>query len=98
VIETDASDFPIGAVLSKVIDRLLHPIAYHSQKMDKAEINYKIYDKEMLVIVSAFKQWRHYLESAVQSISVFTDHKNLVYFTTTKILNRRHARWAQEPA
>jgi hypothetical protein len=56
VIETDASDFAIGAVLSQIIDGRLHHIAYHSQKMDKAEINYEIYDKEMLAIVSAFKE------------------------------------------
>jgi hypothetical protein len=40
VIEPDASDFAIGAVLSQVIDARLHPIVYHSQMMDKAEINY----------------------------------------------------------
>jgi hypothetical protein len=66
--------------------------------MDKAEINYKIHDKEMLVVVFAFKEWRRYLEEATHSISVYTDHKNLEYFTTTKILNRRQARWAQELA
>jgi hypothetical protein len=98
VIETDASDFAIGAVLSQVIDGRLHPIAYHSRKMDKAEINYEIHDKEMLAVVSAFKEWRRYLEGAAHPISVYTDHKNLEYFTTTKILNRRQARWAQELA
>ena len=66
--------------------------------MDKVEINYEIYDKEMLTIVSAFKEWRRYLEVAAHPISVFTDHKNLEYFTTTKILNRRQAHWAQELA
>jgi hypothetical protein len=56
VIETDASNFAIGAVLSQVIDGRLHPIVYHSRKMDKAEIYYEIHDKEMLVIVSVFKE------------------------------------------
>jgi hypothetical protein len=59
--------------------------------MDKAEIYYEIHDKEMLVIVSVFKEWRRYLECAAHTISVFTDHKDLQYFTTTKILNRRPA-------
>jgi hypothetical protein len=66
--------------------------------MDKAEINYDIHDKELLAIVAALKEWRQYLEGAHHQIQIYTDHKNLKYFTTTKILNRRQARWAQELA
>ena len=98
VMETDASDFAIGAVLSQQVDNRLHPIAFHSRKMDKAEINYEIHDKEMLAIVSGFKEWRRYLEGARYQITVFTDHKNLEYFTTTKVLKRGQTRWAQELA
>src|SRR5690606_35217683 len=94
VIEADASDFAIGAVLSIVIDKRLHPVAFMSRKLNPAEINYEIYDKEMLAIVAAFELWRHYLEGAQYPILVYTDHKNLEYFATTKILNRRQARWA----
>jgi len=64
VMETDASDFAIGAVLSQQVEGRLHPVAFHSQQVDKAEINYEIHDKEMLVVVSAFKEWRRYLEGA----------------------------------
>jgi hypothetical protein len=53
VVETDGSDFAIGAVLSQVIDGRLHPIAFDSRKMDTAEINYDIHDKELLAIVAA---------------------------------------------
>jgi hypothetical protein len=60
-------------------------------KMDKAEINYEIHHEEMLAIVSAFKEWRRYLEGAAYTVLELTDHKNLEYFTTTKVLNRRHA-------
>ena len=98
VMETDASDFAIGAVLSQQVEGRLHPVAFHSRKMDKAEINYEIHDKEMLAVVSGFKEWRRYLEGARFQIIVFTDHKNLEYFATTKVLNRRQARWAQELA
>jgi hypothetical protein len=98
VVETDASHFAIGAVLSQVIDGRLHPIAFYSRKIDKAEINYDIHNKELLAIVAALKEWRRYLEGAHHQIQIYTDHKNLEYFTTTKILNRRQARWAQKLA
>jgi len=64
VMETDASDFAIGAVLSQQVEGRLHPVAFHSRKMDKAKINYEIHDKEMLTVVSTFKEWRRYLEGA----------------------------------
>jgi hypothetical protein len=99
IVETDATDFVLGAVLSqKEDDDMLHPIAYHSRKFSLAEINYKIHDKELLDIVDSFKIWRRYLEGALLTVLVYTDHQNLQYFTTTKVLNRRQARWAQELA
>ena len=49
----------------------------------------------MFAIVAAFKEWRAYLEGAQYQITVLTDHKNLEYFTTTKTLNRRQARWSE---
>jgi transposase InsO family protein len=48
--------------------------------------------------VDSFKHWRRYCEGAVHQVQVFSDHQNLEYFTTTKVLNRRQARWAQELA
>jgi len=42
----------------------------------------------------AFKQWRSYLAGAQHRVQVLTDHKNLLYFTTTWTLNRRQARWS----
>ena len=58
IIECDASDFAIGAMLSKKCDGRLHPVAFHSRKMNKYEINYEIHDKELLAITSAFKERR----------------------------------------
>jgi len=89
ILETDASDFAIGAVLSQRDEEgRLHPVAFHSRKFQPAEINYKIHDKEVLAIVNAFKHWRHYCEGATHQVQVFSDHQNLEYFPTTKVLNR----------
>jgi len=99
IIETEASDFALGAVLSqKDEENQLHPVAFHSRKFQPAEINYEIHDKELLAIVDAFKHWRRYCEGATHQVQVYSDHQNLEYFTTTKVLNRRQARWAQELA
>ena len=45
-------------------------------------------------MVEAFKQWRVYVEGAFLPVSVYTDHKNLEYFSTARSTSRRHARWA----
>jgi hypothetical protein len=89
-VETDVSDFALGAILSQFgIDGLLHLVVFYSRKLTSAEINYQVYDKELLAIIMAFKQWRPYLAGAQHRIQVLTDHKNLLYFTTTRTLNRR---------
>jgi hypothetical protein len=96
IIETDASDFALGAVCSqRSEDGALHPIAYYSRKLLPAEMNYQIYDKELLAIVSAFTHWRQYLEFSQQTTIVITDHKNLEYFKTTRNLSRRQVRWSE---
>eukprot|EP00833_Pecoramyces_ruminatium_P008145 jgi/Orpsp1_1/1182177/evm.model.c7180000080193.1 len=66
VVETDASNFAIGAVLSQRNEKTneLHPICYYSKGLSKSERNYPIYDKELLAVINAFKEWRHYLEGA----------------------------------
>jgi len=56
-LETDASDFVLGAVLSQLCeDDKWHPVAFHSRKFSQVEINYDIHDKEMAAIVAAFKE------------------------------------------
>lgn len=97
VVETDASDYAVAAVISQEDpnDHLLRPVAYFSRSMAPAELNYEIYDKELLAIFAAFKHWRAYLEGSVHPVRVVTDHKNLEYFATTKLLTRRQARWSE---
>src|SRR6266481_6457827 len=59
VVETDASDYAIAAIISQISlnNGDLHPIAFFSKGMKPAELNYKIYDKELLAIFEAFRQW-----------------------------------------
>jgi RNase H-like domain found in reverse transcriptase len=94
-VEADASDFAIGAVLSQLDSAGdERPVAFYSRKLAAAEINYEIYDKELLAIVAAFEQWRHYLAGAQHKVTVHRDHKNLKYFSTSRTLNRRQAQWS----
>ena len=57
-VETDASNFALGCVLSQYPGRRLHPVAFHSRKLNSKERNYKIHDKELLAIMEAFKEWK----------------------------------------
>ena len=94
-IEADASDFALGCDLSQPSPTGdLHPICFYSRKFTVAELNYPIYDKEVLAVVEAFKQWRVYIEGAAHPVQVYTDHKNLEYFSIARTTSGRHARWA----
>jgi len=93
VVETDASDYVSGGILSQYDKNdVLHPVAYFSKKHNPAECNYEIYDKELMAIVRAFEEWRPELEGSPTPIEMITDHKNLEYFMSTKQLSRRQAR------
>jgi hypothetical protein len=95
IVKTEVSNFALGTILSQCgIDGLLHAVAFYSRKLTSAEINYQVYDKELLAIIMAFEQWRPYLAGAQHRVQVLTDHKNLLYFTTTRTLNRRQPRWS----
>ncbi|GJP50909.1 hypothetical protein CLOM_g10062, partial [Closterium sp. NIES-68] len=91
VIEADASDQAVGAVLMQDQGNGLQPIAYLSKKLHGAELNYPIHDKEALAIIIAFKAWRCYLEG--RRTTVYTDHCSLKYLKTQPTLSRRQVRW-----
>ena len=96
IVETDSSDYVSAGVLSQYeVEGVLKPVAFFSKRLSPAECNYEIYDKELLAIIRAFEEWRPELQGAAHPVKVITDHKNLEYFTTTKQLSRRQARWAE---
>jgi len=95
VIECDASDFAIGSVLSQIgTDKNLHPVAFYSRKFTPPEINYYVYDKELLAIIASLLVWRQYLCGARHKITIFTDHRNLVHFQTAQHLTRKQVRYS----
>src|SRR5260221_5034850 len=65
-----------------------------SKSFSDTERNYQIHDKEMLAIMSALEEWRHFLEGSDQKFEIHTDHKNLSYFQEAHKLNRRQAQWS----
>lgn len=94
---TDASDFAISGILYQLgDDNERHPIAFFSRKLDTAEINYDIHDKEMLAVMASLRDFRHWLSGTLIPVSVITDHKNLQYFMSQRVLNRRQSRWMLE--
>ena len=56
IVEIDASDRALAAILLTYSGKDIHPIAFHSRTFNKAEMNYDIHDKELLAIVKAFKK------------------------------------------
>ncbi|KAI3352325.1 hypothetical protein L3Q82_005291 [Scortum barcoo] len=96
IVEVDASETGIGAVLSQrcPVDQKVHPCAFFSRRLTPAERNYDVGNRELLAVVLALQEWRHWLEGAEQPFLVWTDHKNLAYLRSAKRLNPRQARWA----
>ena len=92
-MEVDALDYAMGGVLlMECEDGLWRPVAFLYKSLNETERNYKIHDKEMLVIVRGLEVWRHLLEGAQTKFKIWTDHKNLEYFMKAQKLNRRQAR------
>src|SRR5271170_3219221 len=95
VVETDTSKFASGGILRQQDSNGdWHPCSYISKSFSETERNYEIYDRELLAIVRALTDWRHYLVGSPHVVTVLSDHRNLTYFRTTQKLNRRQARWS----
>lgn len=81
-LEADSSDFATGAVLSQLKEDKWHPVAFYSKSLSPVKCNYNIHNKEMLAIIHALEEWRHFLEGAWHQVEILTDHKNLEYYVS----------------
>jgi len=64
--------------------RKIKESAYFSKSLSETERNYEIHDKEMLAIIRALEEWRHFLQGALHKFEIWTDHKNLEYFMSQR--------------
>ncbi|KAG8490723.1 hypothetical protein CXB51_013780 [Gossypium anomalum] len=88
-LECDASGVGIRAVLTQ--DG--RPIAYFSEKLSGAPLNYPVYDKEMYTLIRALETWQHYLWP--KEFMIHSDHESLKHIKGQNKLNKRHAKWVE---
>jgi len=86
-METNVLNYALTTILSIVNEEnKVHLVAFYSHTFTMAELNYDTHNKELLAIFKAFKIWQYYLKGPVYPIDIVIDHKNLKYFSATKIL------------
>ena len=93
ILDTDASNHGIGAVLSQLKNGKEHPVAYASRTLTKAERNYCVTRKELLAVVEFVKQFRHYLQGP--KFRIRTDHAPLRSVLKVKEPEGQLARWIE---
>ena len=88
-VECDASGIGIGGVLMQEG----RPIAYFSEKLSGARLNYPVYDKELYALVRVLEVWQHYLWP--KEFIIHSDHEALKYLKAQSNLHRRLAKWVE---
>lgn len=88
VVQTDSSNFAVGAVLGQTVKGEFRPISFNSRKLNKAERNYSVIEQECLAIKWAV----NYLYGA--RFRIQTDHAPLTWLRQNKDRNSRLTRWA----
>src|SRR6266542_3153168 len=88
-LECDASGIGIGGVLIQG-GKL---VAFFSEKLHGASLNYSTYDKELYALVHVLQTWQHYLWS--KEFVIHSDHESLKYLRGQANLNKHHAKWIE---
>jgi len=92
-VEANSSDFAVGGTLSQLQGGHWKSIAFLSKSLSPAELNYEIYDKELLAIITCLDKWHQYILGVPEPFEVWSDHKNLEYFWKPQNINRWQAQW-----
>ena len=92
VVTTDASDAAVGAILEQDSGNGLQPVAFASRKLNGAEMRYSAYEGELLGIVWALAQWKHYCRGP-HSVIIQTDHAPLRHLPNQASVNARIWKW-----
>jgi hypothetical protein len=95
VLDTDSSDFAIGAVLSQVQNGEERVIAYASRHLCQREQNYCVTRRELLAVVFYLKYFRHYLLGAAYPTKVRTDHAAIQWLRRIPEPVGQQARWLE---
>src|SRR3979490_597235 len=94
-LETNASAYATGAVLSQLCDdEKWRPIGFVSKSLSDTGCNYAIHDKEFILVIRGLEEWHHILEGTKYKIEILNDHQNLTYFCSAQNLNRCQACWS----
>jgi hypothetical protein len=91
IVQTDASNFGMGAVLTQKHGNEEHPILYLSKKFSDAERKYCTTEKECAAIIFALKKLHYYLDG--RKFQIITDHNPLVWLKRNASSNDRLFRW-----
>ncbi|KAL0173009.1 hypothetical protein M9458_033320, partial [Cirrhinus mrigala] len=91
LLQTDASDTGLGAVLSQVQEGEEHPVLFISRKLSPAETRYAAVEKEALAVKWAVLELKYYLLG--RQFTLLTDHAPLQWMARAKETNARVTRW-----
>jgi hypothetical protein len=92
ILRTDASDVATGAVLLQEFDGVKFPIAYMSKKLNDAQRNYSVMERECLAVILAIRKFEAYLYG--REFIIETDHQPLLCVKKSRVANGRVMRWA----
>jgi RNase H-like domain found in reverse transcriptase/Reverse transcriptase (RNA-dependent DNA polymerase)/Integrase zinc binding domain len=97
-IHLDASKVGAGATLSQDFGKGLQPVAYFSRKLLQYQSNYQNGKRELLALILACRQWRHWVGGAGVCVHAYTDHSNnaLIFNPSYSVTDTTVAGWLLE--
>jgi len=93
ILDTDASDVAVGAILSTTVEGVERPIAFFSRVMNSSQRNYCLTRRELLAVIACIQHFRHYLVGA--TVILRTDYYSLKWLRTFKRPEGILARWIE---